>query len=200
MTNTVATGVAFADPPLASGSTINAGGSGVGGRLTGTLNTPTFSTTGQGNGADATDDVLLTFALPPGVFDIPGRQVIITASGKFAANGNNKRVKVWFGTTTQTPGLAVVGGTLVADSGTVTTNNGGWMASATVTKYGPNASNTQAGQGEILAGAASTGTILPALCTAVESGVINVTVTGSSATSSGASDVVGQMITVGFAN
>jgi hypothetical protein len=199
MTNSLAVGVAFADPPLASGATVAAGGSGAPGRLPGTLNVPTYSSTGQGNAADATDDVLLTYTLPANTFDVAGRQVNITAMGKVAANGNNKRIKIWFGTTTQTPGLAVAGGTVIADSGTVTTNNLGWIATATVTKYGAPGSNTQVGAGAVISGA-TTNIALPAALTVAENAPINITVTGSSATSSSASDVVGQMLQVAFSN
>src|ERR1700737_3031452 len=155
---------------------------------------------GQGNGADLTDDVIATFALPANAFDVAQRQVTITAIGKFAANANNKRIKLWWGTTTQTLGLAVVGGTLIADSGVSASNAGGWNASAIVTKYGAAGSNTQIGQGSIVAGATHTGTLPPVLLTAAENGVINITVTGASPTTGAANDVLAQMLDVAFAN
>lgn len=155
---------------------------------------------GQGNGADTTDDVIATFAIPASAFDIAGRQVTIQAMGKTAATANNKRVRIWWGTTTQTLGLAVAGGTLIADSGVVTTNNGGWNATATVTKYGAAGSNTQIGQGQVVAGVSHTGTQVPVLLTATESGVINVTVTGASSTTGAANDVLSQMLEVMFNN
>lgn len=155
---------------------------------------------GQGNGADTTDDVLATFALAANALDVAGRQVSITALGKFAANGNNKRIKLWWGTTTQTLGAAVAGGTLIADSGVVTTNGGGWNLNGLVTKYGANGSNTQIGQGAVVAGATHTGTLPPALLTATENAIINITVTGSSSTTGAANDVLGQMLDVAFSN
>ncbi len=156
---------------------------------------------GQGNGADTTDDVIATFALPANALDgIFNRQVNVTALGKFAANGNNKRVKLWWGTTTQTLGLAVAGGVLIADSGVSTSNAGGWNLSAIVTKYGAAASNTQIGQGSVVAGATHTGTLAPVLLTATENAIINITVTGSSPTTGAASDVLSQMLDVAFAN
>lgn len=156
--------------------------------------------TGQGNGADTTDDVLATYALPANFFDQAGRQVTVTALGKFAANGNNKRVKLWIGTTTQTLGAAVAGGTLIADSGVVTTNNGGWQLTANVTKYGAAGSNTQIAQGQVIAGATHTGTQVPVLTTATESGAINITVTGASSTTGAANDVLGQMLEITLSN
>lgn len=155
---------------------------------------------GQGNGADTTDDVIATFALPANAFDVAGRQANITALGKTAANANNKRIKLWWGTTTQTLGLAVVGGTLIADSGVITANNGGWNLSATVTKYGAAGSNTQIGQGAIVAGTVHTGTLPPVLTAAPENAVINITVTGASPTTGAANDVLSQMFDVAFAN
>jgi hypothetical protein len=166
----------------------------------GNINVPTYSSVGQGNGADTTDDVLATFALPANIFDIAGRQVSIAAMGKFASNGNNKTIKVWFGTTTQTLGAAVAGGTMIATSGVVTTNAGGWTLTAQVTKYGVAGSNTQVGQGAIVAGGTHTGTSAPTATTAAENAVINITVTGASGTSGAANDVVVQMLQVSFSN
>jgi hypothetical protein len=158
------------------------------------------SAAGLGNAADTTDDVLFTFALPTGSFDQANRQVNIFANGKFAANGNNKRVKIWWGTTTQTVGSAVAGGTLIFDSGVQTGNAVGWQAQAQVTKYGANASNTQQSCSSGMAGATHLGSGLPVSLTAVESGAINVTLTGASPTSSAASDVLAMMFDVQFSN
>jgi hypothetical protein len=156
---------------------------------------------GQGNAAATTDTVLFTYALPASALDVAGRQVTITAAGSFAANANNKRVKIWWGTTTQTVGSAVAGGTLVCDSGVVTTNAGGWSASAQVSKYGAAGSNTQiATNAQAIAGSTHLGTSAPALLTATESGVINITVTGASSTTGAANDVLGQLLDVAFNN
>ena len=155
---------------------------------------------GQGNGADTTDDVLFTFQVPASAFDIAGRQLGVVAAGKFAANANNKRIKLWFGTTTQTVGAAVAGGTLIADSGVVATNAGGWEISATVTKYGAAGANTQLASGaQALAGAVHLGTSVPVALTADEAAAINVTVTGASPTTGAANDVLGQLLDVAWA-
>jgi hypothetical protein len=159
------------------------------------------SASGQGNGADTTDDVLFTYALPASALDASGRQVTIMAAGKFAANGNNKRVKIWWGTTTQTVGAAVAGGTLIADSGVATTNAGGWCATVQVTKYGAAGSNTQiATNAQVVTGSTNLGTAVPVALTATESGVINITVTGASSTTGAANDVLGQLLDVAFNN
>lgn len=159
------------------------------------------SSAGLGNGADTTDDVLFTYALPANAMDAAGRQVTITAAGKFAATANNKRIKIWWGTTTQTVGSAVAGGTLIADSGVVTTNGGGWTATVQIQKYGANGSNTQIGtNAQVVAGATHLGTAAPTLLTATESGVINITITGASSTTGAANDVLGQLFDVAFNN
>lgn len=158
------------------------------------------SAAGLGNAADTTDDVLFTFALPAGALDQAGRQVNVVAGGKTAANGNNKRVKIWWGTTTQTVGSAVAGGTLIADTGVITTNAGGWQVLAQVTKYGTLGANTQIAQGQTMAGTTHGGTNVPVALTAVESAAINITITGASPTTGAASDVLGQYFDVAFSD
>lgn len=184
-----------------STGTVQAGSSATGAFRSGGNMNVSVNTAGQGNGADTTDDVIATYALPASSLGAAQNQVTVNFAGKFAATANNKRVKLWWGTTTQTLGAAVAGGTLIADSGVVTTNNGGFTGSAVVTKYGAAGSNTQIATGaQIVAGTTHTGTLVPALLTATESGVINITVTGSSPTTGAANDVLGQMLEVTFNN
>jgi hypothetical protein len=159
------------------------------------------SAAGQGNAAATTDTVLFTYALPASAFDVAGRQVTITAAGTLGSTANNKRFKLWWGTTTQTVGSAVAGGTLVADSGVQTTNGGGWSIGAQISKYGASGSNTQiATNQQAIAGSTHLGTSAPVLLTAAESGVINITVTGASTTTGAANDVVGQLFDIAFNN
>jgi len=159
------------------------------------------SAAGLGNAAATTDTVLFTYALPASAFDVAGRQATITAAGSFAANANNKRVKIWWGTTTQTVGAVVAGGTLIADSGVVTTNAGGWAASVQVQKYGATGSNTQIATCALMAaGSTHLGTSAPVALTAAENAVINITLTGASSTTGAANDVLGQMLDIAFNN
>lgn len=159
------------------------------------------SAAGNGNGADATDDVLFNYVLPAGALDAAGRQLTIQAAGTFAANGHNKRVKIFIGATSAVVGSAISGGTAICDTGTVTTSGGGWTAQVQVTKYGASGSNTQQASGAASAcGTTHNGTSAPQLLTLTESGAINITVTGSSATSSAANDVLGNLLDVSFAN
>ncbi|PVX61239.1 hypothetical protein [Paraburkholderia unamae] len=156
---------------------------------------------GQGNAAATTDTVLFTYALPASALDVAGRQVTVVAAGTLGSTANNKRFKLWWGTTTQTVGSAVAGGTLMADSGVQTTNGGGWSISAQVSKYGAAGSNTQiATNQQAISGTTHLGTAAPVLLTANESNVINITVTGASTTTGAANDVLGQLFDVAFNN
>jgi len=143
---------------------------------------------GVGNGADTTDDVLFTYSLPASAFDQAGRGVCVTAYGKLAANGNNKRVKLWFGAT------------VVADSGVSTGNAVGWQLSADVFKVGAVGSNTQTAQGQSIVGGTHGGVNVPPAPTETESGAIVVKVTGASPTTGAANDVLANFFQVNFMN
>lgn len=154
---------------------------------------------GQGNAADTNDDVLFVFTLPANAFDAANRQLNILACGKLANNANSKRAKIFFGCTSAAVGSAVVGGTVIADSGASTTPNVGWQLSAQVTKYGAGGSNTQISQSQPIVGTAHGGVSVPVLLTATENAPIIIAVTGSSG-SSGAGDVLGQLLDVSFSD
>jgi hypothetical protein len=147
-----------------------------------------MSLAGVGNGADTTDDVLFTYSLPASAFDQAGRGVCVTAYGKLAANGNNKRVKLWFGAT------------VVADSGVSTGNAVGWQLSADVFKVGAVGSNTQTAQGQSIVGGTHGGVNVPPAPTETESGAIVVKVTGTSPTTGAANDVLANFFQVNFMN
>ena len=52
----------------------------------------------QGNGADTTEDVLLTASLPPNTLDIPGRCISLLAWGNVTAtNSTLKNARLYFG-------------------------------------------------------------------------------------------------------
>ena len=161
----------------------------------------TISAAGQGNSADLTDDVLAFYAMSPNAFDVAGRELLINAAGKFAANGNNKRVKVWATPTLPVLGSAVAGGVLLADSGVVTNNGQGWTASTNITKYGAAGSNTQMAWGsQVITGATHGGTTAPALLTQAEAATIYFAITGSSPTTGAAGDVLLNALAVQFSN
>ena len=154
-----------------------------------------------GNGADNTDDILDGFVLPANAFDKANRQLLINFNGKFATNGNNKRVKVWLNPAmsgqTVTGGVisggtvtGVGSGVLLFDSGTQTGSNIGWQVDCILCKYGALGSNTQFNQNSAIYGSTHSGTSLPAFTTIPENAAINIVVTGGSPTSSAANDVV----------
>ena len=148
-----------------------------------------LSAAGVSPGATGADNVLAVYSLPANAFDVLGRGLGITAQGSFGATGNNKRVKIIFNATTAVVGSTVTGGTTVADTGTVTTNGGGWSVQANVFKYGAAGSNTQIGlHQQCQVGAAVSALLAPALITATESGSILIAITGNATTT--ASDIV----------
>lgn len=162
------------------------------------------SETSQGNGADTTDDVLFTAKVPAYMLQNPGSSVLAEAWGDTAANGNNKQIKVWVGTDVQTLGAAIVSGatTLIASSGTVTTNNGGWKAEAEVVSYGNVNANTQRAFGSVLSGV-TTGAVSSektVALTQTENADMYITVTGASGTTGAANDVVGKLFRLSLKN
>lgn len=67
------------------------------------------------NGNDGTDETTLnTVTIPPGFFKVPGDGARITGAFSYAANGNTKTVKLYFGSSTST-----VNGRSAADNGSV---------------------------------------------------------------------------------
>ena len=148
----------------------------------GNINTQ-IASAGVNPGATAADSVLAVYSLPANSFDQISRGLQITAAGSFAANSNNKRVKLIFNATTAVVGSAVTGGTTIADTSTVTTSGGGWQLSAQVFKYGPPASNTQIGiHSQAQVGGAVAALVAPQLITAAENGSILIAVTGNATT------------------
>lgn len=154
-----------------------------------------------GNGADATDDILWGMALDANAFDINGRGMSLTINGNFAANGNNKRVKLWVNPTmvgqTVTAGVisggtvsGVGSGILLYDSGVQTGNNVGWNIGLLYYKYGIAGSNTQNYNVQPIFGNTHGGVTKTLQAAMAENAIMNFVVTGSSPTSSAANDVV----------
>jgi hypothetical protein len=142
-----------------------------------------LATTGVSPVSTGSENVLAVYSLPASSFDIAGRGINILAQGAFGATANNKTVQIVFNPTTAVVGSAVTGGTVVATSGVVATNNLGWALEANVFKYGVNGSNTQLC---IHQSAQTGGTISPLLApqltTANESANILVAFCGNAAT------------------
>jgi hypothetical protein len=145
------------------------------------------SATGIGNGADATDDTLFTYSLPLNAMSANGRVLRSLASGHFAANGNDKRVKFFFA------------GTAVADSAVVTHNNKDWDCEIEVVRI--DSTHVSARGIFTTSGIAPVVTVTPNLVVAdLTANASVVKVTGASPTSSAANDVLGYMMNTNFSN
>ena len=143
------------------------------------------SVAGVGNLADLTDDTLFTYTLPASCLDTNNQGIVIEAFGSFAANGNNKTVKLWFGAS------------LVFSSGVLTNNNVGWNARLMLNRTGASA---QIGSGFGMAGSTPFPVPVPLVGTEVTTGAIVLKVTGASPTTGAANDVVGHGMSVFFVN
>ena len=80
-------------------------------------------TAAVGNVGGGEDD-LISESLPAGTLSVDGDAIRIVAAGTFAANANNKTVKLYFG------------GTVLVSSGAVAVNNGNWRIEALVIRTG----------------------------------------------------------------
>lgn len=155
----------------------------------------------KGNAADTTDDILDGFVLPASAFDAANRQLMLNFNGNLAANGNNKRIKVWVNPTmagqTVTAGVisggtvsGVGAGVLLFDSAVQTGNNVGWQLDVVFAKIGASGTNTQYSIGASMFGSTHGGSSLGIFPTQPENAVMNFVVTGASPTTGAASDVI----------
>lgn len=81
------------------------------------------NTTPVGN-INAGVDTLITYTLPANVLALDGYSLELKAWGTFAANGNNKELKMLFGSA------------VLYDTGVVAVNDGTWMLNATIVRTG----------------------------------------------------------------
>lgn len=128
-------------------------------------------------------DVLAVFSIPAGFFSAAGKGLTISAQGDFAATVNTKQVQIVIGAANPTVGQVVSGGTVIADTGAVTTNGGGWAMAANVFKTGAAGSNTQLSlhqQSQV--GGAVAALLASQALTLTESGAIPVAVVGKATT------------------
>jgi hypothetical protein len=106
---------------------------------------------GKSPSVNALDKIVYALWIPAGSFDVSGRGLQVTVYGTAAANGANKEFKVFLGATnTVFPTLpavdgtiTVAGGTVIGDTGVLTTNNGAIILTCQIFKRGAAASNTQ---------------------------------------------------------
>jgi hypothetical protein len=126
-------------------------------------------------GGDYVVDVL---TIPANYLAFNNQGIELTSAGNFAANANNKRIKLWFNATTAVIGSLITGGTLLADTGTVATNNLGWVVQGAVFKRGALGSNTQTTESiGAVSGGTHDGVVLNVDTTAVETAPILCAVT-----------------------
>lgn len=130
------------------------------------------------------DNVLASFIIPAGSFDVAGRGVNLLAQGSVANNVNSKRIKIYWGCTTAVVGQLVTGGTVIADTGAFTTAAAvGWSLEANVFKYGATGSNTQLALHMSAQIGLTVGSLLvPSALVAPENAGIIVAVTGNAIT------------------
>lgn len=131
------------------------------------------SGTGVGNGADTTEDVLKSFALPANSLDAVGRALWIYAFGSYANDTDTKAAKLYFGTSI----------TLAAATG----QNLGWALELLVMKTG---ANTQIANGQTIVGTTHGGTTLPLAGTETDTAAITIKVTGHDSTAATANAIV----------
>jgi hypothetical protein len=150
--------------------------------------------------ATGADNVLAVFSIPANSFDQNGRGIAISAVGGFAANTNNKRVKIIVGAASAVVGSTIgSGGTTIADTGTVATNGAGFQLQASVFKYGAAGSNTQIGiHNQAQMGSATAALISPAALTLAENLPILVAVTGNATTT--ATDIALNLLEINATN
>jgi hypothetical protein len=159
------------------------------------------STTGVSPASAAANDyTLAVFSMPAGSLDQIGRGLIIEAGGSFANTANVKRCKIFWGVSNAQAvvGQQVTTGTLIADTGSYSTAAAvGWSLGVNVFKTA--SLNTQlAIHTGAQTGAVVGALVVPASLTAVESGVINVVLTGQSPTAT--TDVVANFLFINGVN
>jgi len=140
------------------------------------------NTTSTGNGADTTEDTLLTFSLPAKTLSAAKKGLKIRAWGTCAANTHNKTMKLYFGSE-------------VVATPTAATNGVNWSLELEVYKTG---SSTQVVFG---GGLVDTTPVTPLVTTGAETdtAAITIKVTGQTGTS-GANDVVAKGLIVEMLN
>lgn len=136
--------------------------------------------TSTGNGADQTEDTLISYSIPANTMGANGVQGFrIKAGGTLATNGDNKQVKLYFGT-------------ISIATGVITDSNKNWFLELEVWRSG---TNTQVIFG---CGQRDTTNITPTMTTGTEAetAAIVAKVTGQGTTANTASEVVAKFLTV----
>lgn len=131
--------------------------------------------------ANTSETTLQTYSFPANAFNATGQSVRAKAWGSFAANANNKTVKLYFGSSS------------FVNSGAVAGNNVKWVIEGTVHRTG---SSTQKSNGHFVHGVSEVGIQNNSL-TETDTAAITIKVTGQNGTAS-ASDIVCEGMVVDF--
>ena len=167
---------------------VQAGGAGTAGTVKAAgdlwMQSPAGGLTPSGAGGGIGADIIVALAtIPANAFDVANRTLEMWAAGSFAGNGNTKTVKMIINPTAPVIGSAVSGGTVLASTGAVTTNNQGWSMESQITKTGALGSNTQnTVHFATQVGSASAALANPQALTLNEAGAITVAMTINCAT------------------
>jgi hypothetical protein len=176
--NTFTGPTSFKPPPI-----INAGAAGTGTLLPEGLLSNQLNATGIGNGANTTDDMLFSYTLPANSLDAVGRAVVIEAHGGFAANGNNKTIKLFWNAFPY------------FSSGVLTDNGTAWYLRICLNKYFP---GDQLGYAVLLHGGLIETVVV--FGSIPDTSNITIQLTGASPTTGAANDVVAYRMAVEFLN
>jgi hypothetical protein len=137
-------------------------------------------------GVDSVLAVLTLSARELGVDKQQERELVLVAAGKFAANANEKRVKIIAAPTTAVVGQTVSGGTTIADTGSSNGNATAFFMRTRIIRYGVAGANTQLCINEdIQIGATAIAPALPALLTLNEAGALVFALVGNATTTAG---------------
>lgn len=142
------------------------------------------NSTGVGNGADTTEDTLLTFNIPAGTLAAVGDRIRIFANGSFAASTDTKTARIR---------LTGTGSALQGISG-VAAGNTAWSIYMEVQKTGAS-SQQQASYSIVASGGVN---VISAALTLVDTAAIVLTVTGQNSTTATANTITVKYATVEY--
>ena len=130
------------------------------------------------------EEDLQTYTLPADALDANKRMIRVTAWGSFAANGNTKTLRLYFGATS-----------VITNLDTTAPNNNPWRITALIIRSG---SNAQLASADMVVGSTqqSVGQTTPA---ETDSGTVVIKITGQNGTAN-ANDIVCQGMITEFLN
>jgi hypothetical protein len=137
-----------------------------------------LSAAGAGNGADATDDTLVSCSLPANLFDVAGRCVTVQAWGNITATSATKTLQFKFGAAALQPITSYT-----------TTTTGQWQFYVQIYKVSSNvqqllyAADTSTTPASMFGGGALTRSMLVATGAEVDTAAIPLVITGKASSS-----------------